>query len=86
MQEIKIDDLKIIKKRSWLSSFFTTNPFLIFLRLLSFNSLHRVELNQASINQIQRILSVKQVSNNIFNIPPYLQDYTQWDVYLLSLD
>jgi len=46
VQEIKIDDEKII-------SSFTTNSFLIFLRLLSFNSLYRVKLNQTSTNQIQ---------------------------------
>jgi len=68
VQEIKIDDLKIIKKIDWLSSSFTIF-FLDFLRLLSLNSLNRVELNQTSVNQIQ--------PNLIFNISPRLQIYSQ---------
>jgi len=67
MQKIKIDDLKIIKKLDWLSNSFTTISFLIFLKLLSFNSLHIIELNQTSINQ-NKILSTKQASNNIFSL------------------
>jgi len=41
MQEIKIDGLKIIIKIGWLLSSFTANSFLIFLRLLYLNSLHK---------------------------------------------
>jgi len=59
VQDIKINDGKIIKKIDWVSSSFTTNSSLIFLRLLSFNSHHRVELNQTSVNKIKQNLISK---------------------------
>jgi len=55
-----MDNLKIIKKIGWLWSSFITNPSLIFLRLLSFNSINIVELNQTTLNQIQQNLISKR--------------------------
>jgi len=60
-----------------MSSSFTTNAFLVFLRLLSFSSPYRFELNQTIINQIQHNLIKKQASTDIFNISLCLQVYTQ---------
>jgi len=39
--------------------FFTTNSSLVFLKLLFFNSLDIVKLNQTSVNQIQQNLTSK---------------------------
>ena len=58
VQEIKIDNLI-----GWLSSSLTTNSSSVFLRILSFNSPHMIELNQTSINEIQQNLVSKTSVN-----------------------
>ena len=56
MQEIKIDDLEIIKDHMLILGSFTSNSFLVFLKLLSYNSLYRVELNKTGVNKIEQNL------------------------------
>jgi len=68
---------------NYLSSFTTNSSLVVFLKLLSFNSIHRVELNQTRrVNQIQQDLIYKiSVYWYVWYISPRLQAYTLLYVY-----